>query len=585
MLERVDAHEGDVSKVGSADYRRIVDLCWQCKLCFNHCPYTPPHRFDIDFPRLMLRSKAARAAAEGVSWQDRWLGEHRHRRRPRLRHRPPRQLGQRRRAPRARPPRDDVRHRASTGRCPASTTRPSAGGSGSAAAAAVAEGHNGRVLHTCVVNYNEPQVGRDAVSVLEKNGCAVSCPEGQVCCGMPYLDGGDIEAARANARRNVDALLPLVKAGADVIVTQPTCSYVLKKEYPLLLPGPDTDAVAARTFDTFEFLVARHQEGHLSTEFPGRSPGKVAYQAPCHLRAQNMGYKTRDVLQLIPGTRVTVVERCTAMDGTWGMKKEFYPISLQFARRAAEEMEAAQPDTYTTDCSLAALQIADVRGAAPAPSRRACSAKRTACPKRDSAAMRKVDLAEIKDLVAYEKVRGEMRARVIEVKKHRRVAVGPNLTLLFENRDTVLFQIQEMVRTERIVDDRKLQDEVDVYNALVPDARRALGHAVHRDPRAGAHEPGRRSARPSTGSRASTAAACGSSWAAAGCPPCSRRATAKEEKMAAVHYVRFQVPEAARRALADSAADARLVVEHPHYRAQATLTPDTRRALQEDLAD
>jgi Fe-S oxidoreductase len=79
-----------------------------------------------------------------------------------------------------------------------------------------------------------------------------------------------------------------------------------------------------------------------------------------------MGYKTRDVLQLIPGTKVTVVERCTAMDGTWGMKKEFYPISLQFARKAALEMEAAQPDTYATDCSLAALQIEDVRGARPA---------------------------------------------------------------------------------------------------------------------------------------------------------------------------------------------------------------------------
>jgi Fe-S oxidoreductase len=112
--------------------------------------------------------------------------------------------------------------------------------------------------------------------------------------------------------------------------------------------------------------VLRHKEGPLDTAFPGRSPGKVAYQMPCHLRAQNMGYKTRDVLQLIPGVKVTVVERCTAMDGTWGMKKEFYPISLQFARKAAAEMEASQPDTFATDCSQAALQLADVRGARPA---------------------------------------------------------------------------------------------------------------------------------------------------------------------------------------------------------------------------
>ncbi len=363
MLDRVDAHEGDVSKVTSAGYRRIVDLCWQCKLCFNHCPYTPPHRWDIDFPRLMLRAKAARAAGEGVSWPDKWLGHtdalgtlgsataplanwanssragravlektfgiDRHRGLPRFHHKTFTRWFRER------------------------------GG------AKVAQGHPVAFFTTCVVNYNEPQVGRDAVAVLEKNGCAISCPEGQVCCGMPYLDGGDLDSARANARRNIDALLPLVKAGADVVVTQPTCSYVLKKEYPLLVPGEDAEAVAAKTYDTFEFLVNRHKEGHLSTEFTGKAPGRVAYQMPCHLRAQNMGYKTRDVLQLIPGTKVTVVERCTAMDGTWAMKKEFYPISLQFARRAAQDMEAAQPDTFATDCSLAALQIAEVRGARP----------------------------------------------------------------------------------------------------------------------------------------------------------------------------------------------------------------------------
>jgi glycerol-3-phosphate dehydrogenase subunit C len=364
MLERIDAHEGDVSKVGPADYRRIVDLCWQCKLCFNHCPYTPPHRWDIDFPHLMLRAKAARAAAEGVSWQDRWLGN-------------TDALGA---LGSATAPLANWANSSRPGRALLEKTfgidrtralprfhhktfarwfRERGGGK-------VAEGHKVAFFTTCVVNYNEPQVGRDAVSVLEKNGCRVSCPDKQLCCGMGYLDGGDIGSARANARRNVEALLPLVEDGADVVVTQPTCSYVLKKEYPLLLPGEATEKVAARTLDTFEFLAKRHKEGRLSTDFAGRSPGTVAYQAPCHLRAQNMGFKTRDVLQLIPGTKVTVVERCTAMDGTWGMKKEFYPISLQFARRAAQEMEASQPDTFATDCSLAALQIAEVRGARPA---------------------------------------------------------------------------------------------------------------------------------------------------------------------------------------------------------------------------
>jgi glycerol-3-phosphate dehydrogenase subunit C len=362
MLERVDAHEGDCSKVVSADYRRIVDLCWQCKLCFNHCPYTPPHPWQIDFPRLMLRAKAARAKAEGVTRQDRWLGNadavgrlgsatapfsnwanafpphrllleavvgiDRTRNLPRFHHKTFARW---------------FRERSSR----------------------ATDGRKLALFFSCSVNYNEPQVGRDAVSVLERNGCSVSCPE-QVCCGMPYLDGGDVAAATENARRNVAALLPLVEAGADVVVPQPTCSYVLKKEYPMLLPGEATEKVAARTQDLFEYLANRQREGSLVTDFPGKKPGRVAYQIPCHLRAQNMGYKTRDVLQLVPGTKVSVVERCTAMDGTWAMKKEFYPISLRFAKKAAAEMEQSQPDTFTTDCSLSALQIEAVRGSKPA---------------------------------------------------------------------------------------------------------------------------------------------------------------------------------------------------------------------------
>ena len=134
----------------------------------------------------------------------------------------------------------------------------------------------------------------------------------------------------------------------------------------MLVPGVAAEKVAAATQDLFEYLAARKQEGTLDTTFPGKGPGKVAYQMPCHLRAQNMGFKTRDVLQLVPGTSVSVVEKCTAMDGTWGMKKEYYQLSLRYAKKAVKEMEAAEPETFMTDCTLSALQIEAVRGAKPA---------------------------------------------------------------------------------------------------------------------------------------------------------------------------------------------------------------------------
>lgn len=197
--------------------------------------------------------------------------------------------------------------------------------------------------------------------------------------------------------------------------------------------------------------------------------------------------------------------------------------------------------------------------------------------------MRKVDRSEIKDLVAYEKARDGMRAHVIAIKAHRRVAVGPNMTVLFENRETVLFQIQEMIRTERIVDDAKLQDEVDVYNALVPEPGQLSATLFLEIPELArmSQEAVRVTVNRFQGLDRDSV------WLVVGgqrMPALFEAGHTKEEKMAAVHYIRFEVPEAARQVLAGAVADARLVVEHPHYRAEAALGPETCRALGEDLS-
>ena len=197
--------------------------------------------------------------------------------------------------------------------------------------------------------------------------------------------------------------------------------------------------------------------------------------------------------------------------------------------------------------------------------------------------MRKVDRSEVKDLLAYEKARERMRAEVIALKRDRRVAVGPNLTLLFENRETVLFQIQEMVRTERIVDEARIQDEIDVYNALVPDRGELSATLFIEIPELSRLDPAevRETVNRFQGLDRDAV------WLFAGdhrVPASFEPGHSKEEKMAAVHYVRFVVPEAARAARADPAADVRLVVSHPRYEAEAPLGPALRRALAEELA-
>ena len=198
--------------------------------------------------------------------------------------------------------------------------------------------------------------------------------------------------------------------------------------------------------------------------------------------------------------------------------------------------------------------------------------------------MRKVAKGDLKDLVAYEKAREAMRAHVIAIKRHRRLALGPNLTLLFENRDTVLFQIQEMIRTERIVDDDKIQEELDVYNALVPDRGELSATLFIEIPelvRMSQDEVRETVNRFQGLDRDSV-------WLLAGgarVPARFESGHSKEEKMAAVHYVRFALPEAARAALADPAADVRLVADHPNYKAESPVPEDVRQALRQDLAD
>lgn len=354
--------DGDAEKLGSEDLRSVTDLCYQCKLCFNNCPYTPPHRWDLDFPRLMLRSKAVQVRREGQSLQDRFLGQvdrigrlgsffapfsNWANRNPFNRWLMEKFLGIHR---------DRILPRYAS-----ETFRRWFDKRG--AKNSPTDGRKVALFYTCSVNYNQPDIGKACVKVLEKNGIQVVCPE-QRCCGMPYLDGGDIEATQKSARANIETLHALVKEGYDVVVPGPTCSYMLKQEYPVLIEGGEVQKVAERTFDICEYLMALHSEGKLDTRF-AKGIGRVAYQIPCHLRAQNMGYKSRDLMQLIPDTTVHLIEKCSAIDGTWGLKQQYFNLSLKVAEPLLREIRQSQPDLTASDCPLAGLQIEQGIGERP----------------------------------------------------------------------------------------------------------------------------------------------------------------------------------------------------------------------------
>jgi Fe-S oxidoreductase len=212
---------------------------------------------------------------------------------------------------------------------------------------------------TCSVQWNRPDIGKAAVQVLERCGAEVAV-EYPRCCGMPFLDVGDAPAASEARREVVAALLPWARKGYTIVTSGPSCSLMLKKEYPWMSADPDTAELARSVRDLGEFLAELKAKGLLPLEFPA-APKSVAYHLPCHLKVQNIGFKSRDLLHLT-GAKVTMVERCSGHDGTWSMKKEYFELSMKVGRKLFDELTDAGADVLASDCPLAALQITQGTG-------------------------------------------------------------------------------------------------------------------------------------------------------------------------------------------------------------------------------
>jgi len=211
---------------------------------------------------------------------------------------------------------------------------------------------------TCYGNRNAPELATDLAAVFEHNGIAVVLAQQERCCGMPKLELGDLKAVERFKQVNVPQLDRLIGAGYDVVAPIPSCVLMFKQELRLMFADePAVQRVAARVFDPFEYLLLRHKAGLLRTDFSGRL-GKISYHVPCHLRVQNIGLKTRDVLRLVPDTTVEVIERCSGHNGTYGVKREFRDASMKIGRPVFERVAASGADYYSSDCPMAGEQIA-----------------------------------------------------------------------------------------------------------------------------------------------------------------------------------------------------------------------------------
>jgi glycerol-3-phosphate dehydrogenase subunit C len=173
---------------------------------------------------------------------------------------------------------------------------------------------------------------------------------------MPNMDTGDLERVREKARYNVASLAEAVRQGMTIVAPGPSCSMTLKREYPEILQTPDARLVAEHTMDLMEYLWKLWREKKLPRDF-AQPLGSVAYHAACHLRAQRIAYPGKMLLERVPDTEVTLVEQCSAVDGTWGMKAEYYDLGVKYAKRLTRGIENAEAKLVASDCPLASQRI------------------------------------------------------------------------------------------------------------------------------------------------------------------------------------------------------------------------------------
>lgn len=365
LFNAIDRHEaagrGETDALTKDEMQEVVDLCWQCKLCYVKCPYTPPHKFAVDFPRLLMRAKLVKTKRDGLRFRERVLGDPDRlgrlssgqfamlanwaNRRPALRRALENLLGihRDRRLPSYAKTTFAKWNRRRTNRR--------------------TDGAKVALFATCSVDYNFPQVGVAAVQVLEHNGKCIETPN-VVCCGLPALDGGDLETATAKIQRNVEILLPLVRQGMPVLVLAPSCGMTMKQEWPEIVATDECREVSAAVMDLGEFLAKEKAAGRLDLNF-ANAQGSIAYHVPCHLRAQNIGQPFRGILESVPDTKVEPIEQCSAFDGTWGMKKEYYATSRKCAGKLCSAITRTGADKVISDCMLAGLNVVEETGRQP----------------------------------------------------------------------------------------------------------------------------------------------------------------------------------------------------------------------------
>ena len=352
---------GEVDGVPKADYAKVVEACTLCDMCFmTKCPYVPPHSFNVDFPHLMLRRRAADRKHKGGEFVREQLGETD--RNGRLA-KPVAGLANWASAKGnklTRPAMEAVLgidHDAELPQYHSRTaedlcrTPPAPNPDGPAFGKRKAA-----IYATCFVDYNVPQTAIDAMAVLAHQGVETKLVY-PVCCGMPQLEAGDIAEVAGRAKKVSAELGPYIDDGWDVVALTASCGLMMKFEWPLILPESEpVKRLSGVTRDISEYVVELSKAYGLT---PGLAPleGGVVIHHACHARAQNMGAKSAELLRLIPETKVDLVERCSGHGGTFGVMKPTHAVAMKVGKAAARQVARTEDKMLCSDCPLACKHL------------------------------------------------------------------------------------------------------------------------------------------------------------------------------------------------------------------------------------
>ncbi len=352
LFDLIDESEsGELDTVDSRDFKRVIDGCTLCDMCFmTKCPYVPPHEFDLDFPHLVLRHRAMEfsqgksgLAHRQITETDRngkfavlvaglinWLSSRSNKI--------------------ARTLLEIILGIHKDAYLPVFSKKSF---EGSGTLDIKGKSRRKAVLYaTCFVNYNSPEIGEATKAVLAKNGikAEVIYPS---CCGMPQLEQGNIGRVAENAKKISAELAEWIGKGYDIIALVPSCAFMLKFEWPLILPeNPNVKRLSEATFDPAEYIVDIAKREGLK-EGLNNINDSVSLHLACHSRAQNMGVKALEMLRLIPGIKVDLIERCSGHGGSWGVMKDNFDTALKIGQPAARKTMESKANLVVSECPLA----------------------------------------------------------------------------------------------------------------------------------------------------------------------------------------------------------------------------------------